>query len=83
MSGFLETTLVNESKLNLDDEVNIPKLLTLRIHFYLILVSRFWTQTDCDVIFTQEDCLAITQNIEHVEKSFQVVTYSTICTGQI
>ena len=26
---------------------------------------------------------AITHEIEHVEKSFQVVTYSTICTGHI
>ena len=26
---------------------------------------------------------AITQNIEHVEQNFQVVTYSTICTGHI
>ena len=26
---------------------------------------------------------AITHEIEHVEKSFQVVTYNTICTGHV
>ena len=57
MSGFSETTLVNGSKLNSTDEVNIPKLLTLKIHFYLIQISRYWTQTDCDVIFPKEDSL--------------------------
>ena len=30
-----------------------------------------------------EDYRAITDEIEHVEKSFQVVTYSTICTEHI
>ena len=30
-----------------------------------------------------EDYPAITHEIEHVEKSIQAVTYSTICTGHI
>ena len=41
------------------------------------------TQTDCDVISPMEDYPSINHDIEHVEKSFYVVTYSTICTGCI
>ena len=55
MDGTSETTLVNGSKLYSTDEMNIPKLLTLKIHFYLIYVYRYWTQTDCDVILPVED----------------------------
>ena len=36
--------------------------------------------TDCDVIFPMEIIRAINHEIEHVEKSILVVTYSTICT---
>ena len=55
MAGSSETTPVNESNLSSTDEVNIPKLLTLKIHFYLIKLSRYWRQTDCEVIFPVED----------------------------
>ena len=37
--------------------------------------------TDCDVIFHMEDYPCNNSEIEHAEKSFQEVTYSTICTG--
>ena len=43
----------------------------------------YWTQTDCDFIFPMEDYRAVTHEIEHVEKSSQVVTYGTIYTGHI
>ena len=51
--------------------------------FYLQWASRYWTQTDCDVIFSMEDYPCITHEIEHVEKIFKPVTYSTICPGHI
>ena len=34
-------------------------------------------------LFLWKIILAMTYKIEHVEKSFQVVTYSTICSGHI
>ena len=33
---------------------NIPKLLMLKIDYYLQRASRCWTQTDCGVIFPME-----------------------------
>ena len=85
MGGFSETILVNGSKLNSTDEVNISKLLTLKIHFIsygfpvighkLIVTSFFLWKIICAI--TQS------QDIDHVEQNFQVVTYSTICTGYI
>ena len=54
----------------------------MKIHFYLLNASRYWTQTDREVIFPMIDCCPINQDIERVEKYFKVVTHSTICTGK-
>ena len=45
--------------------------------------SRYWTQTDCDVIFPMEDYPCNNSRNRAYRESFQVVTYSTICTGHI
>ena len=34
---------------------NIPKLPTSTIYSFLVYVSRYWTQSDCDVIFPLVD----------------------------
>ena len=52
------------------------------MQYYFIYVSRYWSQTDCDVILPVKYPL-MTHDIEHVEKSIQVVTYNTICSGHI
>ena len=83
MDGTSETTLVNGSRLYSTDEMNIPKLLTLKIHFFSYMFTVIGHKLIVTSFFLWKIIRIITQNIEHVEKNFQVVTYSTICGGHM
>ena len=58
--------------------IHVENTLLFRIKFPVIDC-----ETDCDVIFPTKIVCALTQVIEHIEKNFQVVTYSTMCIGHM
>ena len=78
-----ETNFVNKSKLNSTEEMNIPKLLKLKIHFISYRFPVIGHNLIMTSFFLWKIIRVLTQNIDHVEHSFRVVTYSTICTGHI